>query len=259
MNNLAKKIDKKIRQYSRIPKIWTKYQLGQRNNSERYIFHHMPKCAGTSAVDALTNWFVVLKDYPMGWGSEDSPKAYQKYCDNPKNLDRIKPYQILVGHYLAEPSFLHQRYPNWQDKGYQVFTFLRDPLEQRISLYYYEIRNNRISADEPLEKQLLQHKKNYIAGLLPCDDSNYLEVLQRYFFIGIVEKYQESFDELSRLMGKPPINLKAYNESKRKNLKLSAETISEFKEINQLDYKIYDYGKAFYEKKHKTLTVAGKS
>lgn len=142
----------------------------------------------------------------------------------------------------------NQRYPNWEDKGYKIFTFLRDPLELRISLYNYEIRNNRISAEEPLEKQLLQHKRNYVAGLLPCDDSNYLEFMQRYFFIGIVEKYQESFEELSRLIGKPIIQLKNYNQSKRKNIKLSAETISEFKEINQLDYKIYNYGKAFYEK-----------
>ena len=252
MKSIGKKIDKKLRHYSRMPKTWIKYQLDQTNNSERYIFHHMPKCAGTSAVDALTNWFIVLKDYPVGWSIRDNPGAYQEYCNNPKNLDQIKPYQILVGHYLAEQSFLDQRYPNWEDKGYRVFTFLRDPLELRISLYYYEIRNNRISADEPLEKQLLQHKRNYIAGLLPCKDSNYLEVLERYFFIGIVEKYQESFDLLSKLVDKPPIELKTYNISPRKNLKLSDETISEFKEINQLDYKIYDYGKSFYEKKQKT-------
>lgn len=256
MSDLTKKIDKKLRQYSRIPGIWAEYQLGQSNNNKRYIFHHMPKCAGTSAVDALTKYFVVLKDYPVGWSRVDNPNAYQEYCNNPKNLDKIKPYQILVGHYLAEQSFFHQRYPNWQEKGYQVFTFLRDPLELRTSLYYYEIRNNRISADEPLENQLLQHKKNYMAGLLPCDDSNYLEVLKRYFFIGIVEKYQESFDKLSELIDKPPITLKTYNQSKRKNTKLSAETISEFKEINQLDYKIYNYGKAFYEKTKTTATVA---
>jgi len=204
VNNLAKKIDKKLRQYSRIPRIWTQYQLGQKNNTKRkrYIFHHMPKCAGTSAVDALTRYFVILKDYHVGWSSIDKPNVYQKYCANPKNLDKIEPYQILVGHYLTEKSFFHQRYPNWEEKEYQVFTFFRDPLEQRISLYYYEMRNNRFSDSEPIEKHLLQNHKNYIARILPCDDSNYMEVLKRYFFIGIVEEYQESFDKLSQLIGK---------------------------------------------------------
>ena len=256
MKSITKKIDKKLRHYSRIPKIWAQYQLSdEKQNSERYIFHHMPKCAGTSAVDALTNWFVVLKDYPLGWTHKDNPQVYQKFCDNPKNLDKLKPYQILVGHYHLDKSFLHQRYPDWEDKGYKVFTFLRDPLELRISLYHYEIRNNRISPDEPIEKQLLQHKRNYVAGLMPCDDSNYMEVLQRYFFIGIVEKYQESFDLLSKLIDKPAIELKTYNESARKSLSLSDDVIAEFKEINQLDYKIYNYGKSFYESKKQVANV----
>jgi hypothetical protein len=248
MKNITKKIDKKLRHYSRIPKIWTQYQLSDKQDgSERYVFHHLPKCAGTSAVDALTNWFMVLKDYPVGWSDENKSQVYQKFCDNSIDLDKLKPYQILVGHYHLEQSFLHQRYPNWKEKGYKVFTFFRDPLELRISLYHYEIRNNRFTDDEPLEKQLLQHKQNYVAGLMPCDDSNYMEVLQRYFFIGIVEKYQESFDWLSKLIGKPPIKLKTYNESTRKSLNLSDDLIAEFKEINQLDYKIYNYGKNFFE------------
>lgn len=246
MNAIIKKIDKKLRHYARVPKIWLKYQVDRNTNSERYIFHHIPKCGGTSAVDVLTNWFVVLKDYPVGWSIEDNPHIYQKFCDNPKDLDKLKPYQILVGHYHREQSFLHQRYPDWKDRGYRVFTFLREPLELQISLYHYEIRNHRILNNEPIEKRLLL-RNNYVASLMPCDDSNYLQMFERYFFIGIMEKYQESFDRLSKLLGKAPVKLKKYNESSRKNISLSDEFISEFKELNQLDYKIYNYGKSFYE------------
>ncbi|MGL5078344.1 MAG: hypothetical protein ACRDBG_21305, partial [Waterburya sp.] len=69
-------------------------------------------------------------------------------------------------------------------------------------------------------------------------------------------KYQESFDLLLRLIDKPPVKLKIYNESSRKNIKLSDEFISEFKEINQLDYKIYNYGKSFYENKTGKIMLA---
>lgn len=245
MIRIFKKVDKKLRHYLRIPKTLVKYALRKDRSSPRYIFHHIPKCGGTSAVDALTNWFIVLKDYPLGWSDEDNYCIYRKFCARPIDLNQVKPYQLLVGHYHLENSFLHQRYPNWKKKGYRLFTFLRDPLELQISLYYYEIRNKRISAEEPIEERLLL-RQNFIASLMHCNNSNYLEVLHQYHFIGIVEKYQESFDRLARLMNKPAVKLKIYNESPRQDYQLSESFIARFKARNQLDYKIYDYSKSFY-------------
>jgi len=252
MNSISKKIDKKLRHYIRIPKTIIKYKFNENNNSNRYIFHHVPKCGGTSAVDALTKWFIILKDYPVGWCDEDNPAQYQRFCSNPYNLDKIKPYQLLVGHYHLEDSFLDQRYPNWDSKGYKLFTFLRDPLELQVSLYYYEIRMGRISADEPIEDRLLL-RKNFIANLMRCNNSNYLDVLRQYFFIGIMENYQESFDRLSRLTGNPPVTLKKYNDSPRSRFNLSDKLTSNFKDANQLDYKIYNYAKSFYDQEQKPL------
>ncbi|MEM7593217.1 MAG: hypothetical protein AAF383_17175, partial [Cyanobacteria bacterium P01_A01_bin.83] len=159
----------------------------------------------------------------------------------------LKDYHLLVGHYHLEDSYLPQRYPNClENKHYQIFTFLRDPLELQISLYYYEIRNKRITSDACLEQRLLL-RKNYIAARIPCDESNYREKLDYYFFIGLVEEYQESFDKLAELLEKPKLKLKTYNDSLQPKQKLSPEFISEFKELNQLDYQIYTYAQKKYE------------
>ena len=245
MTGLVKRVDKKARHLLRRPRIWFS-SLVEQETPYRHNFHHIPKCAGTSAVDALTQWFAIIKDYPRGWSDQDAPSVYNRFCENPVNMNKLRRYQALVGHYHVDRSYLHQRYPeSLEDNRYRIFTFLRDPLELQKSLYYYEIRNRRISDDEPIEKVLLL-RKNYLAARFPCDESNYQQVLNRYFFIGLVEKYQESLDALADSIGKPRIDLKVYNKTSKPKATLSASFVSEFKEINQLDFELYDYAKSLY-------------
>ena len=157
---------------------------------------------------------------------------------------------MVVGHYHLDKSHLNQRYPQWKNQGYRLFTFFRDPLDLQISLYYYEILNGRIPAGEPMKERLLL-RNNYMAFSLQCNENNYLEILEQYFFIGIMEKYQQSFDLLSKMLGKPPVKLKTYNRSSRGQYDLSADFIDEFKAKNKLDYQIYNYGKQFIDRQLK--------
>ncbi|HAG80321.1 MAG TPA: hypothetical protein DCL61_03910 [Cyanobacteria bacterium UBA12227] len=254
LTEVEKKVKKKVGHILRVPKVWLRH-LSEPEEPYGYIFHHIPKCAGTSAFDALTHWFICIKDYPpsRAWGNVDDPKAYDQFCNSSKNLEQLRHYQILCGHYHLKGSFISERYPSCFEKDrYRLITFLRDPLEVQISLYYYERRMKRFPPEEPLEKRLLE-RENYLASVIPCDDSNYQEVLNRYFFIGLVEKYQESFDRLADQLRKPRLQLTTLNQSVRDQQKLSEDLISEFKERNHLDYKIYHYAKSLYEKNDRSI------
>lgn len=251
---MDKKITKKARHLLRASRIWL-MNINQSENSEAYIFHHIPKCGGTSAVDALSQWFIYIKDYPPPWGDVENPQAYQRFCQSPKNLANLRHFHILCGHYHLPGSFLFERYPEClQDKRYRLITFLRHPLEIQLSLHYYELRKKRIDDCESLEKRLLL-RKNYLASVIPCDESNYQEVLNRYYFIGLVEEFQQSFNRLADLLNKPRVDLDILNQSSRKKYNLSPDLLAEFEEANRLDYQIYNYGKMLYEKNDWRLSV----
>jgi hypothetical protein len=248
-NQLAgveKKVTKKAKHILRASKIWWMH-FYQPDEPYRYIFHHIPKCGGTSALDALTHWFICIKDYPPAWGNLDNPQAYQRFCQNPKNFKKLHHNHILCGHYHLPGSFIFERYPQcFKEDKYRLITFLRHPLQVQLSLHYYELRNQRNSSHNSIEKRLLE-RQNYLASVIPCNKSNYQEILNCYFFIGLVEEFQESFDRLADLLDKPRIELSILNQSPRKEKKLSQEFISEFKELNQLDFKIYNYVKMLYK------------
>jgi hypothetical protein len=137
---------------------------------------------------------------------------------------------------------LNIRYPRvWQNQDFKIFTFIRDPLEIKISLYYFEKKRGQREGIS-LAQHLLE-RKNYIAGVLNCTLDNYKEVLDRYFFIGITEHLQSSMDKLADLLNKRKAKLPVLNLSQRDSQvsSLAPEMINRFKAANELDYRIYDY------------------
>ena len=233
-------VKKKIRHFTNSASILYKH-IGQEDSGHRYVFHHLPKCGGTSAFDALSEWFICIKDYPPPWSDLDNPGGYKKFCDLPKNLGALRDYHMLCGHYHLEGSFLYERYPGiMDDERYRLITFLRHPLEIQLSLYYYEQANGRFDSSVSVEERLLL-RSDYLASILPCDKTNFHKVLDRYFFIGAVETYQQSFDALAEMLEKPMVSLGLLNRSSRDGKKLSREFLSEFEEKNSLDYQIYNY------------------
>lgn len=208
----------------------------------RYIFHHLPKCGGTSVRHALENWFHPIKDYrPAG----NDAAVLKEYFRHPYDLDALRAEEVLCSHFEERGSHLHERYPAaLASPRFRIFTFVRDPLEVQLSLYFHEKRLG--AAQQPLEAHLLL-RPNYLAARLPCTLADYREKLRRYFFIGRLDRGQESFDRLAARLGKPPLKLPVKNRSKRESLALSPSFAEEFRGANELDYLLYEECCRIYE------------
>lgn len=210
-----------------------------------YVFHHIPKCGGSAVKFGLKKWFNLVSDYI----SIKQLQGYEKVA-SPIDLSTLNSSNCLCGHFECEYNYLILRYPEIVEnpKKFQLFTFIRDPLELRISLYYYEIKKGRRDINKQSLKDYLLSGDNYLAKRFPCDYRDYQKVLNRYTFIGFQEHLQESMDQLSSIVHKPKLLLPQVNLSPRdlQNSNLSEDIISSFKRINKLDYLIYNYA----QKKH---------
>lgn len=114
-----------------------------------YIFHHIPKCGGTRLLKALANWFILIKDFQTQWNMDYPPSA---------KLENLTPWHCLCGHFEEDGYRLRQRYPEaLSSDRYRVFTFIRDPLMVKLSLYWYETEYKKVafSSVEELSPELV--------------------------------------------------------------------------------------------------------
>ena len=220
-----------------------------------YVFHHIPKCGGTSMEKVLARWFIYVPDHRTGWSSSIPDRV---------NLRKLRSGHCLVGLYDSEGYYLHQRYPEMLTPGrFRLITLVRDPLQVRLSLYYYGKKRkaglyNRLNK---LEDHVFSGS-NYLAGRFPATLENYKEVIDRYFFVGILEQAQASLDILAHMIGKPPRKFPWENATRQSNGpasdELSDELVAKFREQNSLDYLVYDYCVQKFREKLALLDAVGK-
>ena len=82
-----------------------------------------------------------------------------------------------------------------------------------------------------------------MAKVLNVTSENYKTILDRYDFIGIFEKYDESLLRLSYMLDNDYLTKKHINIAERNNLisTIRKEDLAMFKQRNQLDFEIYNY------------------
>lgn len=228
-------------QLEEIPKTRSKDFLSKR---PAYFFHHLIKCGGSSLGVAMENWFDFRNDlYDDASDIAQFNGNLDLFMRYKYNLESLYSDVCIRGHFQHDGIHIHQRYPEiFGRDDIRVFTFVRDPLNVLISLYYFGRKREYDYADITLEK-FLKTTRNFLAQIIPCDESNYKERIDRYFFVGIVERIQESFDKLASLTGKRRIEVGKFNTTEKDEQirNLSPEFIQWVKERNALDYKIYNY------------------
>jgi len=227
-----------------------------RDNSAGILFHHIPKCGGTSLVETLYTWFVVQQDYESKFASR------AEYLAHPVSRDALNAETLLTGHWNEPGGYLTERYPALvRDRGLFRFCFLRDPLEVRLSLYYYN--RSRPDCNEPAGKLELEEflfaRKNYLSKQFPCTESDYERVLSRYHFVGVVDHLREDLTfllaeyakflkrqpchpmterALCNLRNRPVATVPHTNRSKADRTTVSDSLKKKFIEQNELDYEL---------------------
>lgn len=237
----------------RYVKCWLRYLVNpypeELSKSPVFIFNHIPKCAGTSFKHVLRNWFYIVYDYAPNENDflnmDEYSKSFQFYLENPKDSKKCKPWVILAGHYHVSEFSLQSRYPNaLLDDRYKLITFIRDPLKQKTSMYFFSKKMNYSFVEGYSLEDFLLLYPNLLANSLGCTIDNFKVVLKRYFFIGVVEKYEYSILQLSnKLNRKIPLSIPKsnVNEKKHESISLDNEFLVRFSELNKLDYLIYNY------------------
>ena len=224
---------KRYLRYFLIHCVQPRFFFRKNKNESTYVFHHLPRCGGTSLRTSLKELKNIYNDYRLGWGSL-YPIKYP--------ISRFDHKDCLAGHFETEGNFLFQRYPEiFYNRRFIVFTFIRHPLSLSISNYYYRLKQGE--KVDPDIRVHLQKTVNYLANVLNVNSQNYKKILDRYDFIGIFEEYDESLAQLSTLLGSESLNEKNINKAKTNDLlnSITQEDIDNFKKQNELDFEIYKY------------------
>ncbi len=199
-----------------------------------YVFHHLPRCGGTSLRQIFGDSFNFYRDYRMGWSTIYPAKV---------PIKKLGTQDCMAGHFECQSKHLFQRYPElYTDKRYFIFSFIREPLDLRISYFFYLEKNDEKKLSGNFEDFLVE-EPNYLATILNVTEYNYKEVLDRYNFVGIFEEYELSLNFLGDLLGADSLRNIKINDAKKDSRvnQISDKILLEFKKQNDLDYKIYNY------------------
>lgn len=203
-----------------------------------YVFHHIPKAGGKSCLAAFSEWFELVRDYRHG-NPLKTPDAYPPRVD----LDSLDRSKLLCGHWESVGNRIFERYPEMLDReDVRIITFLRDPMEVVMSRYYYGRRRHGNHLDKTIDEHLTDAEaSNFVEKLLGCPRGGWRAHLERYWFVGVTERLQESFDVLAGLLGKPRVEVGVVNATDRGHERPSAGAVEAYRRESPHDLALYAY------------------
>lgn len=221
-------------------------QVIRRVLMRRIAFLHIEKTAGSALRTILQRNFALGELYPMY--TEQARAAFRRM--SPETRDRIK---VVYGHFCLDVA-------DWLPDDMVYITMLRDPVERVASLYYFNrfVRKTGPEYQLPLRVYLEQRGHppidnwmvRCLSGLtdrIPSGEctTDMLEAAKqaadRFFFIGISERFHESHALLCRLFGFPvrycpPTNV---NLNRPAMETISPADIALIEQYNRLDRELY--------------------
>ena len=187
------------------------------------IYTHIPKCAGTSVVRLLRQWFGDVYHKLNQDETKDIilPRVETRDADG-NWLENVK---CIHGHFNHGRGYgLPYFYPELD----QYFTILRDPFDLTVSMYFFAkgrsingqfwFRGKAVDIRDqfPTVESYVTSYPYWLFSHLPQDITldNYEEKLrQRFVYIGVFEDLQTSINNLAKILGKPEWELPHMNVS----------------------------------------------
>ena len=220
------------------------------DDEHKFVFVHIPKCAGTSFSKILQTWFG--KYYFSHYHDEKKNQSPKKIV-----IDKLSSRLCIHGHFNhTRGEGISDYYPREK----QIITIIRDPFDLHVSSYFFvkkeaiirgqgAFRSGKIHPiilnDWSLKEYLRYCKKSYLCNFLPKNITleNYQNVLMyQFLYIGTVENLQHSIDSLAIKLGFPPIKAPHVNISNWEEV-IPQGARAEFEANNKLEFLIYNFVK----------------
>ena len=218
------------------------------------IYPHIPKTAGTTMMEVLK------QNYGQGYFRLKNEGRRLKWQEKPDS--EKEKVTCLIGHFAYG---IHEHVPD----ASQYVTFLRDPVERILSLYYYVRHKNhqlapllsQLTVGEFVESRTISDTNNGMVrflsgrsdigqvspnGSVTRDDLILAKKnLSQFAVIGFVETFNESLRKFARIFRWENIRYvsKRINASRPSQTDLPNRTINLVKEYNTLDLELYEFAK----------------
>jgi hypothetical protein len=230
--------------------------MRQYDSNQPLIYTHIPKCAGSSVVRLLREWF----------GNE-----YHKLNQDERRdiiLPRVET-RDKKGRWLPNVKSIHGHFNHGRGYGLpyffpeinQYFTILRDPFDLAVSMYFFAkgrskegrfwFRGESVNLNDqfPNVESYVNSYPYWLFDHLPQDVTleNYEErIRSKFIYLGVFEDLQTSIDNLARLLGKPSTILPHFNVSNYDE-KIPNQLREKFYEDYPLLKKVYDLAVGTYQ------------
>lgn len=207
-----------------------------------YMFHHIPKCGGTSFNRFLDSVFNVTMDYHNAGGPKANPALFERYLTNPVDLLALNENDCICGHFNLEGIFLHQRYPHLEKLQHRKFSVIREPFETAKSGVYFNVKRGVFDAMSPdaIGKKILG-RANIMAKTLGITSVGEIDkVLDRYWFIAPLDQIETAARIIEQVTKRSGKSVEHVNTTQKPDHSLDEKLEAKFRERSSLDCAIYE-------------------